>query len=88
MISVIAHFRTLGQEAMNRTPQFRDEGYLATLPLELPAMRAKQRTEREVSRAIRLGRAKRGVEELRRTALAAEQEFSAEFELGPIDIQD
>ena len=51
-------------------------------------MRAKQRTEREVSRAIRLGRAKRGVEELRRTALAAEQEFSAEFELGPIDIQD
>src|SRR5215831_10619013 len=41
----------------------------------------KQRTDREVSRAIRLGRAKRGVEELRRAALAAEQEFSAELKL-------
>ena len=44
-------------------------------------MRAKQRTEPEVSRAIRLERAKRGVEELRRAALAAEQEFSAELKL-------
>src|SRR5215470_14000406 len=44
-------------------------------------MRAKQRSEREVSSAIRLGRAKRGVEELRRAALAAEQEFSAELDL-------
>ena len=43
-------------------------------------MRAKQRAEREVSRAIRLGRANRGVEDLRRAALAAEQEFSAELE--------
>jgi len=42
-------------------------------------MRAKQRTEGEVSRAIRLGRAQRGVEGLRRAALAAEQEFSAEL---------
>jgi pyruvate kinase len=41
----------------------------------------KQRTNHEVSRAIRLGRAKRGVEELRRAALAAEQEFSAELKL-------
>src|SRR3974390_3142905 len=45
------------------------------------AMVAKQRTEREVSRAIRLERAKRGVEKLRRAALATEQEFSAELEL-------
>src|SRR3974390_3555106 len=44
-------------------------------------MRAKQRTEREVSSAIQIGRAKRGVRELRRAALAAEQEFSAELEL-------
>ena len=44
-------------------------------------MRAKQRTEGEVSRAIRLGRAQRGVEELWRAALAAEQEFSAELGL-------
>src|SRR5215831_858811 len=44
-------------------------------------MRATQRTEREVSRTIWLGRAKRGVEELRRAALAAEQEFSAELDL-------
>src|SRR6516164_1045231 len=43
-------------------------------------MRAKQRAESEVSRAIRLGRANRGVEDLRRAALAAEQEFSAELE--------
>src|SRR6516162_969370 len=44
-------------------------------------MGAKQRTEREVSRTIRLGRAQRGVEGLRRAALAAEQEFSAELKL-------
>src|SRR5215467_1509312 len=44
-------------------------------------MRAKQRTEREVSRAIRLGRANRGVEDLRRAALVAEQEFGAELDL-------
>src|SRR3974390_3411406 len=44
-------------------------------------MVAKQRTERDVSRTIRLGRAQRGVEELRRAALAAEQEFSAELKL-------
>jgi pyruvate kinase len=42
-------------------------------------MSTKQRTEREVSTTIRLGRAKRGVEVLRRAALAAEQEFSAEL---------
>jgi pyruvate kinase len=44
-------------------------------------MRTNQRTGREISRAIRLGRADHGVEELRRSALAAEQEFSAELEL-------
>jgi pyruvate kinase len=44
-------------------------------------MTAKQRTEREVARALRLERAARGVEELRRSALAAEQEFAAELEL-------
>ena len=44
-------------------------------------MVAKQRTEGEVSRAIRLGRAQRGVEGLRRAALAAEQEFGAELKL-------
>ena len=44
-------------------------------------MRARQPTEREVSWAIRLGRAKGGVEELRRAALAAEREFIAELEL-------
>jgi pyruvate kinase len=44
-------------------------------------MGAKQRTEREVSWAIRLGRAQRGVEELWRAAGAAEQEFSAELKL-------
>ena len=44
-------------------------------------MRTNQRTERETSRAIRLERANRGVEELRRGALAAEQEFSAELGL-------
>jgi|AmaraimetFIIA100_FD_contig_81_101593_length_1546_multi_5_in_0_out_0_3 hypothetical protein len=42
-------------------------------------MEFKQRTEREVSRSIQLRRAKRAVEELRRAALAAEQEFSAEL---------
>src|SRR5215467_3039710 len=44
-------------------------------------MEFKQRTEREVSRAIRLRRAKRAVEELLRAALATEQEFSAELKL-------
>jgi pyruvate kinase len=44
-------------------------------------MRTNQRTGREVSRGIRLGRANHGVEKLRRAALAAEQEFSAELEL-------
>jgi len=44
-------------------------------------MEVRQRTEREVSRAIRLARATRGIEELRRAALAAEQEFSVELTL-------
>jgi len=44
-------------------------------------MTAKRRTEREVSRALRLDRAARGVVELRRATLAAEQEFTAELEL-------
>jgi len=43
-------------------------------------MRTNQRTERESSRTVRLGRANRGVEELRRAALAAEREFIAELE--------
>jgi pyruvate kinase len=42
-------------------------------------MTAKRRTEHEVSRALRLDRAARGVDELRRAALAAEQEFAAEL---------
>jgi pyruvate kinase len=41
----------------------------------------RQRTEREVARALRLERAARGAEELRRAALAAEQELSAELDL-------
>jgi pyruvate kinase len=44
-------------------------------------MTTRRRTEREVSRALRLDRAARGVEELRRATLAAEQEFAAELEL-------
>jgi pyruvate kinase len=43
-------------------------------------MEAKQRTEREVTDALRLERAARGLEELRRAALTAEQEFSAELD--------
>ena len=42
-------------------------------------MTAPRRTEREVSQALRLDRAARGVAELRRAALAAEQEFAAEL---------
>jgi pyruvate kinase len=42
---------------------------------------AKQRTQSEVARSLRLERAARGVEELRRAAVAAEQEFSAELDL-------
>lgn len=41
---------------------------------------AGRRTEREVSRALRLDRAARGVDELYRAALAAEQEFAAELD--------
>lgn len=47
---------------------------------DLPAMTAQRRTEREVSRTLRLDRAARGVDELRRAALAAEQEFAAELD--------
>ncbi len=43
-------------------------------------MTAQRRTEREVSRTLRLDRAARSVEALRRSALAAEQEFAAELE--------
>ena len=43
-------------------------------------MAVKQRSDREVSRALRLERAARGVDELRRAALAAEQEFGAELD--------
>jgi pyruvate kinase len=43
-------------------------------------MEAKQRTEREVVESLRLERATRGLEELRRAALAAEQEFNAELD--------
>jgi len=43
-------------------------------------MTMKRRTEREVSRTLRLERAARGVEELRHAALAAEREFAAELE--------
>ena len=44
------------------------------------AMTAQRRTEREASRALRLDRAARGVDELRRAALAAEQEFAVELD--------
>ena len=43
-------------------------------------MTVQRRTEHEVSRALRLDRVARGVEELRRSALAAEQEFAAELD--------
>ncbi len=43
-------------------------------------MTAPRRTERELSRALRLDRAARGVDELRRAALAAEQEFAIELD--------
>ena len=43
-------------------------------------MASKRRTDREVSRALRLDRVARSVDELRRAALAAEQEFAAEIE--------
>jgi len=43
-------------------------------------MTAQRRTEREVSRTLRLDRARRSVDELRRSALAAEQEFAAELD--------
>jgi pyruvate kinase len=43
-------------------------------------MSIKQRTERQVSKALRLERAARGVEELRHAAFAAEQEFALELE--------
>ena len=41
---------------------------------------AQRRTEREVSRTLRLDRAARGVDELRRAALAAEHEFAKELD--------
>jgi pyruvate kinase len=41
---------------------------------------ARRRTEREVSRGLRLDRAARGVEELRRAALEAEREFATELD--------
>ncbi len=43
-------------------------------------MTTKRRTEHEVSRMLRLQRAVRGVEELRRAALAVEQEFAADLD--------
>jgi pyruvate kinase len=43
-------------------------------------MTAKRRTEREVARTLRLDRATRSVDELRRAALAAEQEFAGELD--------
>jgi pyruvate kinase len=43
-------------------------------------MTTQRRTEREVSRTLRLDRAARGVDELRRAALAAEQEFASELD--------
>ena len=43
-------------------------------------MTAQRRTETEVSRTLRLDRAARGVDGLRRAALAAEQEFAAELD--------
>jgi pyruvate kinase len=43
-------------------------------------MTVPRRTEREVSRTLRLDRTARSVEELRRAALAAEQEFAAELD--------
>ena len=43
-------------------------------------MTAQRRTEREVSRTLRLDRAARGVDALRRAALAAEHEFAKELD--------
>ena len=43
-------------------------------------MIAGRRTEREVAQTLRLDRAARGVDELYRAALAAEQEFAAELD--------
>ncbi len=43
-------------------------------------MTTKRRTEHEVSRMLRIERAARGVEELRRAALTAEEEFGPELE--------
>src|SRR5512137_832536 len=43
------------------------------------AMTAQRHTEHEASRALRLDRAARGVDALRRAALAAEQEFAVEL---------
>ena len=43
-------------------------------------MNVQYRTEHEVSRALRLDRAARGVEALRCAALAAEKEFAAELD--------
>ncbi len=45
-----------------------------------PDMTAHRRTEHEVARSLRLDRAARTVDLLRRSALAAEQEFSAELD--------
>jgi pyruvate kinase len=59
----------------------RTTGSVSAEILKVISMRAKQRTEREVARALRLERAARGLEELRRAARAAEKEFSAELEL-------
>ena len=43
-------------------------------------MTSKRRTEREVAQSLRLDRAARSVDELRRVALAAEQEFASELD--------
>ena len=45
-----------------------------------PKMTTQRRTEREVSRSLHLDRAARSVDELRRMALAAEQEFASELD--------
>jgi hypothetical protein len=46
----------------------------------LTMVTAQRRTESEISRALRLEYAARSVEELRRTALAAEREFAGELD--------
>jgi pyruvate kinase len=58
---------------------FDASGAAATRDREPSTMSAQRRTERQVSRARRLDRATRSVDELRRVALAAEREFAIEL---------